>query len=61
VLVAFIYMSLSTGGGAPILPQGARRVRAVTFRDDFNSYNKNSWRPEVSMFGGMVRNEMVYL
>ncbi|CAG5128870.1 unnamed protein product, partial [Candidula unifasciata] len=47
-----------TGGGGP-LPL-TRRVRAVTFRDDFNSYNKGNWNPEISMFGGFNWEFQVY-
>jgi beta-glucanase (GH16 family) len=50
----------STHAIVPILPLGARRVRAVTFRDDFNSYNQNNWSPEISMFGGMNWEFQVY-
>lgn len=42
------------------LPPGGRRIRGVTFRDDFDSYNHNSWTPEVSMFGGMNWEFQVY-
>jgi hypothetical protein len=41
-------------------PFGGRRIRAVLFRDDMNSYNKDNWRPEVSMFGGMNWEFQVY-
>ncbi|KAI8790504.1 beta-1,3-glucan-binding protein [Biomphalaria glabrata] len=29
-----------------------RRIRAVTFRDDFTRFNNDNWRFEVSMYGG---------
>uniref|UniRef100_A0A2C9LIG3 GH16 domain-containing protein n=1 Tax=Biomphalaria glabrata TaxID=6526 RepID=A0A2C9LIG3_BIOGL len=37
--------------GAVEIPS-PRRIRAVIFRDDFNTLNKASWRSEVSMYGG---------
>ncbi|CAG5128871.1 unnamed protein product [Candidula unifasciata] len=46
------------GGGAVLPP--SRRVRAVTFRDDFNNYNQANWNPEISMFGGMNWEFQVY-
>ncbi|KAK6982678.1 Beta-1 3-glucan-binding protein [Biomphalaria glabrata] len=37
-----------------------RRIRAVIFRDDFNTFNKASWRYEVTMSGGFNGEFEVY-
>jgi len=39
----------------------SRQIRAaVIFRDDFNSFDRNSWNTEVSMYGGMNWEFQVY-
>jgi hypothetical protein len=43
-----------------VAPALSRQVRAVIFRDDFNSYNKGNWHAEVSMFGGFNWEFQVY-
>nr|KAI8762747.1 beta-1; 3-glucan-binding protein-like isoform X1 [Biomphalaria glabrata] len=45
--------------GATQIPS-PRRIRAVLFRDDFNTYNKANWHPEVSMYGGYNGEFQVY-
>ncbi|CAL1535494.1 unnamed protein product [Lymnaea stagnalis] len=37
-----------------------RRIRAVIFRDDFNTYDHSKWTPEVSMYGGFNGEFQVY-
>uniref|UniRef100_A0A2C9LBL2 Uncharacterized protein n=1 Tax=Biomphalaria glabrata TaxID=6526 RepID=A0A2C9LBL2_BIOGL len=37
-----------------------RRIRAVVFRDDFNSFDKSQWNFEVSMYGGYNGEFQVY-
>ncbi|PVD21155.1 hypothetical protein C0Q70_19322 [Pomacea canaliculata] len=46
----------------PLPTLGPRRTRAVVFRDDFNGANldRNHWKYEVSMFGGMNWEFQVY-
>ncbi|KAH9503462.1 Beta-1,3-glucan-binding protein [Bulinus truncatus] len=45
--------------GAIELPS-PRRIRAVIFRDDFNTFNRANWHPEVSMYGGYNGEFQVY-
>ncbi|KAK0045830.1 beta-1 3-glucan-binding protein [Biomphalaria pfeifferi] len=37
-----------------------RRIRAIVFRDDFNSFDRGRWNIEVSMFGGYNGEFQVY-
>ncbi|XP_059163563.1 beta-1,3-glucan-binding protein-like [Physella acuta] len=52
-------LTLHSQGPVAQLSSG-RRLRAVIFRDDFNSFDRSKWTHEVSMFGGYNGEFQVY-